>query len=141
MSHRSSRFITYRGFIISYFISKKKCNLAPNIYRFSISYISIDHPPHDYSSVFVYHQNFKLEIKYPWLEEQQAKKELSFFTRNQFSYYKQPSPCPVSFQFSLPLFFYHPAPPSSVFLILVLGPTGFLLVSQPLFISPHFQPR
>lgn len=28
-----------------------------------------------------------------------------FLLRNQFSYYKQPSPCPVSFQFSLPLFF------------------------------------
>lgn len=122
-------------FIISYFISKKKCNLASNIYRFDIdrSSSTIICP-----SLFII--KILNEIKYPWVEEQQAGIIL-FYSETNFLTTNNPLPVPFLFNFLCHFFFYYPAPPSSVFLISVLGPTGFLLVSRPPFISPHFQPR
>lgn len=59
-----------------------------------------------------------------------------FYSETNFLTTNNPLPVPFLFNFLCHFFFYHPAPPSSVFLISVLGPTGFLLVSRPLLFLP-----
>lgn len=75
------------------------------------------------------------EIKYPWLEKQQA--GIVLFTPKPIFLLQTTLSLSRFFSiFFATFFFYHPAPPSSVFLISVLGPTGFLLVSRPLLFFP-----
>lgn len=86
-------------FIISYFISKKKCNLASNIYRFDIdrSSSTIICP-----SLFII--KILNEIKYPWVEEQQAGIIL-FYSETNFLTTNNPLPVPFLFNFLCHFFF------------------------------------